>query len=39
MTLQSIGERMKKHKVLVLGVLAVIAAGAYAQSAQKKVEK
>ncbi len=36
MTLQSIGERMKKHKVLVLGVLAVIAAGAYAQSAQKK---
>lgn len=28
---------MKKNKYLVLGVLAVIAAGAYAQSAQKKV--
>ncbi len=36
MTLHSIGERMKKHKLVVLSILAVIAAGAYAQSAQKK---
>ncbi len=37
MTLHSIGERMKKHKLVVLSILAVIAAGAYAQTAQKKV--
>jgi thiol:disulfide interchange protein DsbC len=36
MTLHSIGERMKKHKLVVLSILAVIAAGAYAQTAQKK---
>ncbi len=29
---------MKKHKYLLLGALAVVAAGAFAQSAQKKVE-